>query len=263
MFSATVLIVTKMTEPGVKFLPFDYNCDHTYVTKCELASNDGNEIRATITLTGVPTAHGVEDTAVLVHKQAMRRLEFHYGMSSGESQVQVRDLKSHTNPDDDIMIIRGVVAKASVGKVSVIVSRPPDELREILERRSFLADVYFEMFYQAKTSSNVVVEFLGYYQIISYILGDDAQADIEKFILAHDLTTPQTQKPHRRPGVMETVYTRLRNEIAHARLVPGTMQPKDISKTKAEIAERVSGLQQLTIIAINNSLMANSLQSFR
>ena len=163
MYAGTVEIKTKMVEHGIRFPTFQYKCDHSYVTQCELATEDGNEIKAIITLKNVPSAHEVEDMALAVHKRAMRRLECLYGMQSGESQILVRNLRSEINPENDILVARGSVAKASVGKVSVIVDKSSNELRSILERPFFEADIYFELFDQAKNSLSEVVEFLGNY----------------------------------------------------------------------------------------------------
>jgi hypothetical protein len=253
MYSGTALISTTMTEPGIVFPPFEYRCNNPYVTRCELTTENGHEITAKISLENVPTAHDVEDIALAVHKQAMLRLECLYGMRSGQSDVKVLDLRSEQKPNDHIIAARTGVIKIEGHKASIIQGKSPDELRDILERPSPEADIYFELFNQARTSSNKVVEFLGYYQIVSSIHDDPGQHGIDQFFLVHDRHMPPlTHKPDSKPDrpKLETVYTRLRNEIAHVRHVPGTARPKDISATKAEISEHVERLRGLAVTAI-------------
>ena len=76
------------------------------------------------------------------------------------------------------------------------------------------------------------------------MLYNDSQADVDAFIVGQDPSVPQTQHPKKKAGVMETVYTRLRNEFAHIR--PGV----NIATTKADMANRLGGLRDLTKKAI-------------
>jgi hypothetical protein len=254
MFSGTVFITTSMMEPGIVFPSFEYDCHNVHVTKCALATDDGHEIRATISLKSVPYAHMVAEIALDIHKRAMLRLELLYGMLGGETKTELLELRSETNPGDDIFVIRAAVAKAAGARAPIIAGKAPAELKEVLERQSGRADIYFEFFNQARTASNDVVEFLGYYQIIASIQ-EDNQKKVDRFFDKHDPhMPPRTQRLDRPSGETETVYTRLRNEIAHVRMVAGTQRPKDIAETKAEIAEHVEGLRRLAVIAIKTQL---------
>lgn len=76
------------------------------------------------------------------------------------------------------------------------------------------------------------------------MLYNDKQGDVDAFILSANASVPQTQHPLKAPGVMETVYTRLRNEFAHKR---GGV---DLEETKAEMTHRLGDLRTLTKQAI-------------
>ena len=56
---------------------------------------------------------------------------------------------------------------------------------------------------------------------ILLMIYNDSQADVDAFVIGEDPTIPQTPRPRKcprkRPDVMETDYTRLRNELAHKR----------------------------------------------
>ena len=73
---------------------------------------------------------------------------------------------------------------------------------------------------------------------------NDKQADVDAFIVGEEPAVPRTQRPNKSAGVMETVYTRLRNEFAHKRA------GVNLEDTKTEMANRVGGLVTLTKRAI-------------
>jgi hypothetical protein len=75
---------------------------------------------------------------------------------------------------------------------------------------------------------------------------DDNQRKVDKFICKENPNVPQTPDP--RPGkahIMETVYTRLRNEFGH-----GSRPGVNLDQTKAEMATRLGDLIALTRRAI-------------
>jgi hypothetical protein len=88
-----------------------------------------------------------------------------------------------------------------------------------------------------------VEDFMQLYNIL-LMLSNDSQAEVDAFILGEGAAVPQTQHPLRGPGVMETVYTRLRNELAHPRA------GVNLHNTKAEMANRLGELVALTKRAI-------------
>jgi hypothetical protein len=71
------------------------------------------------------------------------------------------------------------------------------------------------------------------------MLFNDQQKDVDAFIVKEDPLVPRTQHPLKATGIMETIYTRLRNELAHTRV--GT----NIEATKTQMAHRVGGLVSL------------------
>lgn len=255
MYSGTVLVTSKILNHSIRFPPFESSSSHPYVKKLQIASVDGQEITSTIDLDDAPAPDVVVDSAVMAHTKAILRLGCLYRFVVGATTSEVQALRSGTDPDADIWTMRGVVATASVGEVSVITDKQPADLRATLEHQSDLADVYFELFHQARTSSNEVVEFLGYYQIVSSVLNEPQQSALDDFFLKHGNPRPTvTAKPNRKAElpsrVNETVYSRLRNEIAHVRIDPRTKSPVKLSNTKTEISQHVSGLRRLARIAI-------------
>jgi len=68
--------------------------------------------------------------------------------------------------------------------------------------------------------------------------------DVDAYIVSQEPGVPQTQHPKKKPGKLETVYTRLRNEFAHLR--PGV----NLDDTKKQMAERLHSLKELAKKAI-------------
>jgi hypothetical protein len=79
---------------------------------------------------------------------------------------------------------------------------------------------------------------------ILLMLYNDLQRDVDVFVVGEEPAVPQTQHPMRPAGVMETIYTRLRNELAHQRA------GVNLDDTKREMANRVGNLRKLTKRAI-------------
>ena len=91
-----------------------------------------------------------------------------------------------------------------------------------------------------------IEEFMHLYHILLMLYSDE-QVQVDAFVRSVDGVVPQSQHPARRAGVMETVYSRLRNEFAHKR------QGVDVEQTKAEMMQRLADLRVLTRQAIEKN----------
>ena len=67
---------------------------------------------------------------------------------------------------------------------------------------------------------------------------------MRRLIVRQDAAVPQPQNPMKAAGVMETIYTRLRNEFAHQRA------GVNIDDTKQGMAAHHNALKELTMTAI-------------
>jgi hypothetical protein len=115
-------------------------------------------------------------------------------------------------------------------------------VRSLLEHPALPGEHNYGLFRSATQATSAVEEFMFLYHIL-LMIHRDSQIVADKFIVSEDPTVPQTPQPHK-PAVMETLYTRLRNEVGHTR--PGV----NLDATKSEMAARLSGLRALTKRAI-------------
>jgi hypothetical protein len=128
------------------------------------------------------------------------------------------------------------------GEVKLVVGIAAAQLKTELEQPSPPGENNFGLFRSARQSLSPVEEFMHLYNIL-LMLYNDKQADVDSFIVSEDPAVPQTRAPLKQ-GVMETVYTRLRNELAHKRA------GVNLGNTKSEMAQRLGGLIRLTKRAI-------------
>jgi hypothetical protein len=104
-----------------------------------------------------------------------------------------------------------------------------------------------DIFRTALRAASEVEKFLLLYLIVATLRpnsrGDDDQSEVDAFIRHEEPGVHETPRP-RFSGRDETIYSRLRNEIAHRRL--GT----NLHTTRGEIARKVDALKRLAKRAI-------------
>lgn len=117
------------------------------------------------------------------------------------------------------------------------------------------APIYLDMFKACLQIENFYVRYLFLYSIlgtIAYLKGyKPGQGAVDQLILAIEPNTPKTKNHHN--NRLETLYTRLRNELAHAddRIKRSSDRPTEkLAKVFQEIDECRSEFQQLVSKAI-------------
>ena len=122
-----------------------------------------------------------------------------------------------------------------------------------------LPDCDAELFRTLLSVDEVVAKFLALYVVIAGRLGDNRQRDVDDFIRTEYERKGQPvaeSTPVRgdgRPGKSETVYTRLRNQIAHDRGVP-------LESTRAEMSQNMRGLIDLVKACLRDHPSARNVQ---
>lgn len=242
MFKGTVKFRARIKGNGLTFPLFEFNPGEPGVEKVEVEGSSGDEILSTVHLASVATAEDGRAIATKVNTAALNRISVFHGIAieNGES---TGDQFARLDPQPGVLqvaagnyVITGAAAK-------LIVGIPTARLKTELEQASPPGEHNFGLFRSARQSMSPVEEFMHLYHILLMLL-NDSQADVDAFIIGEDPAVPQTQHPLKGPGVTETVYTRLRNELAHKRA------GVNLHNTKAEMANRLGGLIALTKRAI-------------
>lgn len=118
----------------------------------------------------------------------------------------------------------------------------PSTIKGELERGTYPGERWFGLFRSALQSEGPVEKYMSLYQIL-LMLFNDKQQRVDEFIRNQDPSVPQSLSPNpnsRNLEIMETIYSRLRNEFAHRRL------GVNINDTKVAMAQRWSNLAALT-----------------
>ena len=168
---------------------------------------------------------------------ALNRISFFHGIAIENGQRTDAEF-SPLNPQPGEMFTRPGNYAYTGTPLPWSSAFPLHSSRRNWSRRRLPGERNFGLFRSARQSMSPVEEFMHLYHIL-VMLFNDSQADVDAFIVGQDSAVPQTQHHFKAPGVKETVYTRLRNELAHNRL------GVNLDNTKAEMANRLVSRSRL------------------
>jgi hypothetical protein len=133
------------------------------------------------------------------------------------------------------LFCRGVQINA-LGKTAL------EYLLAAVSRSNFPGEVHLATLRAALGCDDPIGQFLCLYGILMTLAGDD-QKKIDDLIERHEPKQARTPRPDK-PKVMETPYTRLRNEVAHR------LKTRSVGAIRAELGQRLSGLTAIVRKAI-------------
>lgn len=244
MYKGSVDFVAEIKGNGLTFPRFDFNPHEPGVDKVEIDALDGDVIRSKVHLTNVQSPKAGTSLAMEVNTGALNRIAFCENIAIENARVQREDFSSlDDQPGAHVHVAGTGRYSLTGGDVKFTVGRSPERLKAELEQPAAPGERYYGLFRSARQSLGPIEEFMPLYHTL-LMLYNDKQGDVDAFILSANASVPQTQHPLKAPGVMETVYTRLRNEFAHKR---GGV---DLEETKAEMTHRLGDLRTLTKQAI-------------
>jgi hypothetical protein len=231
---------------GISFPSFDFNLTEPGVDKVEIEAPNGDVIRLRVYFAAVASHDRAKELAAKVSVAALNRIAFHHQVVIVNDRITSLSLSSATDSDADGARMAASATLVMVTEASRLVLGYPtaEPVKSQLEQISPPGEHNYALFRSAMQATGTVKEFMILYNVLLQILGDNQPA-VDAFILKEDPGVPVTPSRNpRNPSVMETVYTRLRNEIGHRR--PGVK----LETTRAEMASRVAGLRALTKRAI-------------
>jgi hypothetical protein len=243
MFKGTVKFHARIKGNGLTFPLLEFNPNKPSVDKVAIEGPNGNEILSTVHLASVASSADGIAVATKVHRATMDRISFCHNIAIENGQMTDSDFSPVNPPPGFHMAANPGYFSLTGHEARFVVGLSAAHLKTELEQVS-PGEHNFSLFRSALQSTSPVEEFMHLYNILLMLLGDD-QAKVDKFVLDEDPSVPLTPDP--RPNhqwKMETVYTRLRNELGHNR--PGV----NLDVTKAEMAKHLGGLIALTKRAI-------------
>jgi len=121
-----------------------------------------------------------------------------------------------------------------------------ENLRQKLESEAPPRNQYLSLYRFSAKQRDPLARFMFLYNVL-LLLNGDLQKNVDAFIKSCDPGVPQSPRPDK-PTIIETIYTRLRNEISHCR---NSVVPEHTTK---EIVDNVAAFQLIVKTAIIGSV---------
>jgi hypothetical protein len=241
MYKGTVTFSARIAGKGLTFPLCEVTPHEPGIDKIELTGPTGDDIRSTVYLSSVATPDEGRRIATNVNTAALDRLAFFHDLAIDNAQLIADDFAPLAPQQRGDIALTGVGVMSSTGTMRVVIGYPAARIKTELEQASPSGERMFGLFRSARQSQGHVEEFMHLYNLVLMLL-NDSQGRVDNFIRREEPNVQQAQHP--RHARMETVYTRLRNEFAHAQ--PGV----NVADAKAEMAHHLGGLLALTKRAI-------------
>ena len=241
LLKGTVSFRAEIKGNGLKFPSCTFYPKETGVEKVDVEGQGGNEIHTTVYFHSIASEAEAQSLATKINTTALDRIGFHFGIVIDNARMTITQF-SPVTPTPGVLTI-GVGDVLILGEsLMTVLGTTADNVKSILEQATPPGEINYGLFRSARLATSPVEEFVILYQILLMLVGD-RQRDVDTFIVGEEPSVPQTPSPHN-SAVIETVYTRLRNELGHRRA------GVNLDQTRSEMHERVAGLRNLVEKAI-------------
>ena len=235
----TAVAEYKVRMCGVVFEEIKLLSTHLCIDKYVLQAQD-NFLHFQFFLRNIESEQAVESIIGDVLKPILEKLSFEFEVEVGKPHLKSACILDDEGNEQtliqktvDLSCYLSAILKPNIERVR--------RLKEFLSYAQPVMDMYISLFSFAIRQVNPVARFLFLYNILLTINGDK-QTVVDAYVIGEESGVQQSQSPVQKR--METVYTRLRNEIAHAR--KGSIP----EQTCKEIAANLSSFQRLVKAAI-------------
>ncbi|GAB4340085.1 MAG: hypothetical protein OHK0047_31210 [Leptolyngbyaceae cyanobacterium] len=232
---------------GYVFETIEISSFDPQIIKASISASERDGVLLTMELDHLPTledaTHKAKEFALYIAKM----LTFEFNVFH-QNFKWVNDTLIEERPDGSSEMIGnvGMGFELEGDLVIVLGEKSLSSLKDSLQRKP--SDSFsYDQFYYAFGLTDAISKFMALYNIV-LTLCNDRQEDVDRFVLEVQPNIP-VDLPYRprKSGTPETLYTRLRNQIAHVR--HGTT----IESTGKEMERILSGLVEVTKKRINKS----------
>jgi hypothetical protein len=243
MYRGSVDFIAPVTDGGITFSSFDLSPPLRHCSKASLACVDGLSITGTVWIEGVHARDECLRTAHALVETLLSRLSFAHELPIGLSRITASQFEPET-PQPGHTLFVGTGHYYLTGHAPKIVrSLDTRPLQQALEQALPRGEVNYGEFRSARISTGPVEEFMHLYGILLSQFGDK-QSDVDQFIVQIEPSVPQSPSPWKM-GATETLYTKLRNQLAHKRA------DATLEAIRHEIAAHVGMLRRIVREAIS------------
>jgi hypothetical protein len=246
VFKGQVSFVARIAAQHITFPKVTAKSTWANVQEIEIESTHehGEEIKGTVHITGVASESFGIEVATEAIEDALNRLVYEYDVSIEPARIASSQFEPmapapgsglHVHLGTGYLHIKG-------GDVRAIRGLAPAGIQAMLEAVQSPGERHFWLYRSARASTTQIEEFLHLYSMLLHLVSG-RQKEVDAFITEVEPTVAKSVSPMDGKTV-ETIYTRLRNEVGHRR--PATT----MQGTRAEMVAHVDGLRKVVRAAI-------------
>lgn len=238
MLKGQVDFATRIVDAHISFPLISSASPLSDIESLELACPTGDELLGSVRIAQTSTTEAGITLAKVAFELALNRIAYSYGAAIESARITSSQFEP-VDPDPGQHLSAGTGYFHLTGHPAKLIRGiSADSLKIQLEAHTTPAeDMNYGHFRSARLSVGPVEEFMHLYAILLGLLGD-SQQNVDAFILSVQEFVQQTPSP-RFAGIDETIYTRLRNEIAHKR------EGVSVDATKVEITAQLGAFREV------------------
>ncbi len=238
---------------GTIFEPFEIEGACQSVSRILLEATTEGDLKISFFVSDVESANDACRLTQGTVVDIIDKLSFELGVPISNPQLSgatvTHEIESEKGSNSKILDVHGIDTVTFSCRVEIVQKLGLEAInntRTFLKKKDISNFRYFPVFRSALNNDDPVVRFMMLYKILLHKFGDN-QREVDQFIRVSEPGVPETPRPDK-PEIMETVYTRLRNEIGHVR--PSAVP----EQTRNEIANWVNHLVGLVKKAIEQDI---------
>ena len=228
---------------GLELEPFEFNPPYPFISHVSIHTESETRLFIQVHLIDVYSKADAQKLTSDLVNIIIARLAFAFNCAIGEPRCVSVSLPVDDTGKKSMLISEIVLVNDLLEGTMKPSRRKIEELRIELAKLYDEKDLYLQAFRFAISQKDPISRFMFLYNLLLMIFGDK-QKFVDENICKLDSQVPVFPSPIR-SGEKETIFTRLRNEIAHARKDSGQM------KTKEEICNYIVNFQTIALKAID------------
>lgn len=230
---------------GFVFETVEISSSDPQIIRASISASERDGILLTMELDSLATLEDATRKAKEFALYIAKMLSFEFNVFHHNFKW-VNDTLIEERPDgsSEIIAIGGMGFGGETDIVTKLGEKSLSALKNSLQKKPSNSFPY-DQFYYALGLTDAISKFMALYNIV-LTLCDDRQENVDRFVLKIQPDIP-VNPPYsqRKSGIPETLYTRLRNQIAHVR------HGSTIESTGKEMEQILSGLIEVTKKRIN------------
>jgi hypothetical protein len=237
---------------GLQFDGLEIPSAEPTIERIQLANPEGTELQIAISFSAVGSQDEARTIAARVIEPILNRLAFQENIAIGFPRPLTSsfiEIQTDGPLDHNLSLVAHVYVQDYFTAIRVLHPNAAAQLQADLVRPAPAGEPHYSAFRQALNAEDFVDRFMSLFRILLDLRrtpdGRESQEVVDNFI--HTEFGEALVAPSHRPNAPETVYTRLRNEVGHAR--PGVLP----ETTRQEISTHLADLAKIVRRAIELS----------